>query len=79
MTEEDIAKHIAGQFAAIAAIREVLVQSLAMQAREAGDPDAFCRKLSERIPAETDTDIQALALKQIDDIISQILRVSKIG
>jgi hypothetical protein len=80
MTEEDIAKYIAGLFTEIAAIREVMVQSLAMQARQAADdPEAYCRKLSERVRPETDTDIQAAVLERIDGIIAQISRVSKIG
>jgi hypothetical protein len=51
-----------------------------MQARQAADdPEAYCRKLSERVRPETDTDIQAAVLERIDGIIAQISRVSKIG
>lgn len=79
MTEEDIAKYIAGLFTEIAAIREVLVQHLAMKARESGDQDEFCRHLSAGVRAETDTDVQAAALDKIDGLIAQIARVSKAG
>jgi hypothetical protein len=76
--EENVAKLIAGLFTDIAAIREVLVQSVAMRARQSGDPDDFCRQLSQGVWAKTESDVQATALEKIDDIIAQIARVSKI-
>jgi hypothetical protein len=77
MVDRETAQLFSGIFAETAAMREVMVQFIAAQARRSGDADGFCRELSESVQQpEVPSDIQAMTIDRIDAIIAQIRRIS---
>jgi hypothetical protein len=72
MVDRDTAQLFSGIFAETAALREVMIRFIAIQARRSGNADGFCRELSESVSPDIETDIQAITRDKIDDIIARI-------